>query len=318
MDQGMQYVYEVYLEKSFSRAAEKLFVSQPALSIAVRKVEEALGSKLFDRSSQPLRLTPAGEVYIRQVQRLRMLEEEMLSQINDLSALRRGHLRIGGTHYFNAYVLPQVLAAFSSQYPGIELSLREASSARILRELVEGHIDVMISAVPFDERQFDQRSVFEDHILLVVPDGLPGVPPPDGRALSRDMVLADAHLKRDCPRLSLEPFSQLPFLMLTAGNNLHQRSLSMCREAGFEPRVRLMVEQFTTSYALSCSGLGLSFASTLLIAQDPPAPVHYYKLDSTLADRSFRAIMRKDAYRSHAVEAFLDMIVACYPQACPL
>lgn len=318
MDTGMRYVYEVYQEKSFSRAAEKLYISQPALSIAVRKVEASLGVTLFDRRSQPLRLTPAGEVYIKQAKRMAILQDELEAQLNDLSEMKRGNLRIGGTHYFNAYVLPPVLEVFSRRYPGVTLKLREASSLRINRDLTEGRIDVMISAVSFGEAQFYQSPVFVDQILLVVPNSMLTDPKLANGALSRDDVLMGMHLRDDCPTVPLEHFKHHPFLLLTEGNNLHERSLRMCRESGFEPQSVLMLEQFSTAYALSCAGMGVSFASSLLIEKSPESQVVYYKLTSPLANRNFNAIMRNDAYRSVAVETFLELIREFYPQACLL
>ena len=80
---AMDYVYEVYLEKSFSAAAKKLFVSQPALSASVKKVEKSLGITIFDRSTNPISLTPAGRVCIESIEQMRALQNNMINQLND-------------------------------------------------------------------------------------------------------------------------------------------------------------------------------------------------------------------------------------------
>lgn len=105
MEQNMKYVYEVYKHGSFSKAAESLFITQPALSISIQRVENSIGMPLFDRSKKPLTLTEAGSLYIRKYQQIEHLEQELTQQLNDLSELNTGSLRIGGSHYFNSYVV---------------------------------------------------------------------------------------------------------------------------------------------------------------------------------------------------------------------
>ena len=111
MEQEMRYIWQVWQEGSFSRAAEKLYMTQPALSIAVKRVEAGLGAELFDRSRHPLELTQAGQAYIETIRRVRYLEEELERQIEDLRGLRTGRVR--------RVLLPQagLLSAWRSAYP---------------------------------------------------------------------------------------------------------------------------------------------------------------------------------------------------------
>ena len=94
--QGMDYVYAVWQEKSFSAAARKLFVSQPALSASVRKVERELGLPIFDRSTTPLQLTDAGRAYIEAAERIFRIKRDLKSYCDDLAGLESGTLRLGG------------------------------------------------------------------------------------------------------------------------------------------------------------------------------------------------------------------------------
>lgn len=87
---------------------------------------------LFDRNRQPLKLTEAGEIYIRKVRQFQALEDEMKQQFNDLSGLNTGSICIGGSHYFNSYVLPPVLTAYTCRHPGIRLELVEAGSYELV------------------------------------------------------------------------------------------------------------------------------------------------------------------------------------------
>ena len=96
--QGMDYVYAVWQEKSFSGAARKLFVSQPALSASVRKVEKELGLPIFDRSTSPLQLTDAGRAYIDAAERIFRIRKDLKSYCDDLAGLESGTLSLGGTN----------------------------------------------------------------------------------------------------------------------------------------------------------------------------------------------------------------------------
>ena len=111
MQQDMRYVYEIYRQKSFSKAAQALFITQPALSIAISKLEASLGMPLFDRSTRPISLTPAGRIYLQTIEKTRALEQDLRHQLDDIRALRTGTITIGSSHFINACILPEILRA---------------------------------------------------------------------------------------------------------------------------------------------------------------------------------------------------------------
>ncbi len=119
MFQGMHYVYEVYKEMSFSKAAKNLYISQPSLSAAIKKVEQRIGFPIFDRSSTPVQLTDLGKEYIRSIEIIMDVESSFQNYVQDVQDMRVGSLAIGGTNLFASYVLPPLLSRFSEQYPHI-------------------------------------------------------------------------------------------------------------------------------------------------------------------------------------------------------
>ena len=125
---GMEYVYAVYREGSFQKAAEKLFVSQPSVSASVRRVEERVGSRLFDRSRKPLALTECGEAYIACTEKIFAMERDFTEYVNDWEGLRRGRLAVGGSSLFSSLLLPPMMASFRERYPGITLTLAEETT----------------------------------------------------------------------------------------------------------------------------------------------------------------------------------------------
>lgn len=305
MQQDMEYVLEVYQEGSFSRAARKLFLTQPTLSISIHKVEEKIGMPLFERGKQSLELTDAGEIYIKKAKEIRNIENELKSQIDDLAELNSGEIHIGGTQYFNSYVLPPVLSCFSARYPNISLQFTETSSDKLIEMLREGSIHLMFHCGEYDETVFTSQPVFQDYLLLTVPDKFPINRKFREKSLSYNMVVQKFYLSPNCPGVPLSEFSELPFLLLTQGNNLNERAFGLCKDAGFTPKIRMEIEQLVTAYRLSSYGLGGTFAPALLIRENPCSNMAYYKLNSPLTTRYFYAIVRKNSYIKSAISAFI-------------
>ena len=148
MTSEMMCVYTIYREGSFSKAAQKLFLTQPALSIAIRKIEEEIGMPLFDRHYKPLRLTAAGEIYVDTAKKVLLLEQEQRQRLNDIKNLVTGSIRLGGTHYLNAYILPEILASFSRKYPGVKLDIMERSAYELSVMLAERQLDLTCNCSP--------------------------------------------------------------------------------------------------------------------------------------------------------------------------
>lgn len=107
---GMEYVYEVYRQKSFSRAAKSLYISQPSLSATVKRIETRVGSPIFDRSTTPVRLTECGKKYIEAVEAILAVQNDFRNYVEDVNKLQTGTLCIGGSNLFSSYVLPPLIA----------------------------------------------------------------------------------------------------------------------------------------------------------------------------------------------------------------
>lgn len=304
MHQEMEYIFEVYKEKNFTRAAEKLYITQPALSMAIQKVEERLGVPVFDRSTRPLSLTDAGEAYIRHILHVKQLETELNQKIQDIRELNTGALRIGGSHYLNAYILPPVLAAFAQKYPRIEINLVEASSAELAEQLRQQEIDLTFHCSPEFIQDFERYPAFCDNILLAAPKDLDCCSVPSA-VLSATQVMSGRHLEKDCPSVPLAQFQKVPFILLTKGNNLYERSVRMFEEAGFAPVTRMRLSQLVTACHLAGAGIGATFVSDRLISAHM-TDLNYYRIDSELTARQFYILLPKRKYVSAAVHRFIE------------
>lgn len=188
-----EYIYAIYQEHSFSKAAQKLFVSQPWLSSVVKKVEQEIKTPLFDRSTNPISLTPAGEYYIQQVEKVMAIEEDMREHFAALSGPGT-QLHIGSSMFFCTYVLPRLFQEFREQNPQITLTLTEGSSAVLLDKLLERRLDFFLEAEPLQDPKIQSVAWATEEIVLAVPARFP-----INRELAEYCYSFDALLKRNEP-----------------------------------------------------------------------------------------------------------------------
>ena len=147
MFRGMEYVYAVYKEKSFSKAAEKLFISQPSLSANVKREEQCVGYPIFDRSTKPLGLTEPGKKYIETVEKILSMQNEFSEYIDDLGDLKTGKLVLGGSSLYSSWVLPPLMGQFAKKYPQVKLELIEETTANLQKMLQNGEVDLVLETL---------------------------------------------------------------------------------------------------------------------------------------------------------------------------
>ena len=191
------YIYEVYKEKSFSQAAKNLYLSQPALSASVKKVEKELGITIFDRSTSPIVLTEEGKVYIESIEKMRAVEEEMNNKLLDMSELKSGKIRVSGENFVSSFVMPKIIMAFTKRYPGIEVELVESNSPDLRQLLLNDSIDLLI-AHEFDKALYKSIPLFEETLLLAVSNNLPVNKGLENYLLTREDIINGKHLFNDC------------------------------------------------------------------------------------------------------------------------
>ena len=307
MQQEQEYILAVYESGSISKAAERLFISQPALSMSIKKTEEALGMELFDRSKRPMQLTEAGEIYISAVKKIRQTEAELAQELQDIDSMSTGRIRMGASHYFNAIALAKFLTYFHKKYPGIQLEIEEGSSAAMARMLTDHRIDVTFSCNENYWEDFVKYPLFCDNILLQVPFSDPINERFRDQAMDEIAIARDhRHLQPDCPEVSLADFRDLEFIILKQGNNLRDRALEMFRQEGIQPKVTLELAQISTARRLSTAGFAATFVADRMIApRRIDNGVCYYKIRSSLTRRLFFALLPQQNYIPKAVRVFI-------------
>lgn len=301
-------IYTIYQEKSFSKAAQKLYIAQPSLSVLVKKIEDDIGMPLFDRTSKPIRLTEAGMEYIRAAEAIRHVENAFFHYVDAINSLQAGSLALGSNQLFSSLILPKYISQFISLYPGIHLDLVDDNSIVLKNRIDSGQLDLIIDNQLLDPEVFEQRHFQTEHLLLAVPAffscnrGLESC-----QLLQRD-ILQNRHLCDHIPVVDLGAFSDVPFVFMTQSNDTRSRTDALFQ--GYCPRVLFEVDRLVTLYNFIEMGTAASVVSDTLVKNTTQHTenVLFYKLDPKFARREIYISYKKNKYYSRAMRSFIDLL----------
>jgi DNA-binding transcriptional LysR family regulator len=158
---------EIAKQGSFSRAGQKLFRSQPAVSAQIRQLEQEYGQKLFDRVGKSVQLTAAGEVLLEYAGKLLTLRNESLRAVADQASTPRGTLAVGANEATCLYVLPDIFARYNQHYPHVQISIYRNFSHKVIEKIEDGTVDVGIVTLPVKSPSLRVHSIFRDRIMLM-------------------------------------------------------------------------------------------------------------------------------------------------------
>lgn len=304
-----KYVYEVYKERSFTKAAQNLYISQPSLSARIKKIEEIIGEPLFDRSTTPLQLTEVGKVYIEAAEEITQIEQRVENYINDLAGLKTGNLAVGASTLFAAYVVPSLITQFNQRFPDVHIQLIEGNTAELEEMLGSNTLDFVIDNYHYDSILYNKELYCEENILLAVPKHFSVNEELKEYQLSYENIKSKKYLSRKYPAIPLGRFANLPFIMLTQGNDTRTRGDRLCRNVGFKPNIVLEFNQQSTAYMASSTQLGATFISDILVSQLPTFEnLVYYKLDGEEAKRKVFFYYKTHKYKTRVMEEFIRMM----------
>ena len=304
-----KYVYEVYKERSFTKAAQNLYISQPSLSARIKKIEEIIGEPLFDRSTTPLQLTEVGKVYIEAAEEITQIEQRVENYINDLAGLKTGNLAVGASTLFAAYVVPSLITQFNQKFPDVHIQLIEGNTAELEEMLGSNTLDFVIDNYHYDSILYNKELYCEENILLAVPKHFAVNEELGMYQLSYKNIKNKNYLNQKYPAVPLGRFADLPFIMLTQGNDTRTRGDRLCRNVGFKPNIVLEFNQQSTAYMASSTQLGATFISDILVSQLPTFEnLVYYKLDGEEAKRKVFFYYKTHKYKTRVMEEFIRMM----------
>jgi LysR family hydrogen peroxide-inducible transcriptional activator len=291
----IQYVLKVSELGSFSRAAEELFVSQPALSQSVQKLENELGVKLFRRERNSVTLTYAGSIFVNEAQNIKETIDRIENKMSEAQDLKYGDLSIGVSPFYEKYYLSKILPEFHKKYPGIKLKITEGYTGELEELVMAKKIDLCIVSLPLNIASLYYEILFEENILLAVP--------PDHKLNSK---LQKAARPGQYPTVDLSFFKNDDFIMYRPRRRLRSIGLDLCNEAKFVPNIIYETNNCETINALAAGGMGIGFipmAAAYSCVSGQKAV--YYSLAMPKAVRQFAVVYEKDIYHSSAIYEFI-------------
>ena len=286
----LQYILVVAEERNISKAAQRLHISQPSLSHCILKQERALGVTLFDRSRHPLRLTYAGECYMRAARQILAVKQQLESDMKSIATHRSGRISIGVTKPRSAYLLPRILPHFMEQHPNVEVDLTEENAADLEALLLSEDIEIAILLSPVENEHFTYQHLFDENIVLCLPPG---------------HRLTDTFKERG---LNPAMLREEPFILYKRGQRVRQASDIFFAKSGFEPRVAIESQLAETILGLVASGLGCAFVpmSVLLYSGITPRPTGF-ALDDPAVTSNFVFAWKKNASLSWMASEFVSV-----------
>lgn len=303
MENMQRYMLEIYRQGSLSMAARKLFITQPALSIALKKIEDRLGCRIFEKNTHPVKVTAVGKRYIESLIRIEKIEKDFENFSRNLSDLKSGRLVLGATGFTAGYILPDLISCFKESYEGIEIAVVEGRTVRMLSDMGRAGVDVVITAQPADEKEYISRPVYADHILLAVHKKLVEDSPVSALALNSSDILKQRHLYT--PPLSLDRIpAGIPYIAIEDRTDKAYRNWY---DTSYFANRKLEVSSMTTAYRLAKHGLGACLVSDMLVRQGQCDDMLFFRTDINPFERQFCAVYSRNGYLSRAAGAFISM-----------
>lgn len=303
--QQIEYVLTLAQLKSFSKAAQKLYVTQPSLSQYIMKTEEQLGIKIFDRSTSPIGLTEAGRAYVAYAERVKALDDELANQLADITKVRTGTLKIGASSFRASCLLPKSIAEFCRKFNRISVNIIEGDAERLAESVRNNELDVMIASGGFDERLFHTEELARERLYLAVARDNPLNERLSGCLLTADDIRGQSMKLITTPPISLGALDGERFIFADRGEYSAEELSPIFESAKIKPRMSLRVRTLETLFSFVNADFGVALIPDLLIKFGNYAVhPHYYAIDSALCDSKIYLVSRKNGYFSKSATEY--------------
>jgi len=280
----LRYFCAIADAEGFSRAAERVHVSQPSLSQQIRKLEDELGARLFDRLGRTVRLTELGRAFLPHARAVLRELEAATGDVLERRASIGGTIRVGVIPTIAPYFLPPLLTAFSRKHRHACITVIEEITPVLLEKLRAGAIDTAVVALPLPPRshEFHTIPLLTEKLFAVVPKGHP-------RAHSRALLLEDLRDE--------------PFLLLRDGHCFRETAVAACKRAHLNPQIIFESGQFSSILSMVGAGLGISIVPEMAVEKRPGC--RYIALADSRASRTIGVITLKGKSTTRLETEFL-------------
>lgn len=273
----IQYILKVAECRNITRAAEQLYISQPAMSHFILKAEEELGARIFNRETSPLTLTQAGELYVKTAKMILRLQENLKQEIEELQDCQKGEIVLGMSDMRATSMLPSVLPDFRKLYPNVTIRTIESSSRKVEENVRNGVVEIGIIPLYDYDQSLSYAALHDEELILVSPWDLQS-----SRGKIRDWVF-------------MEEMNDKDFVVLSQGNRLREAIEATFLEHGIKPGSLLESTNNMTVYMLASAGMGLAVVPESVIRMMNPARIpKIYSIGKMGFHWMIGAVWRKD------------------------
>ncbi|MFN4998603.1 MAG: hydrogen peroxide-inducible genes activator [Betaproteobacteria bacterium] len=289
----LRYIIAVAREKHFGRAAEACFVSQPTLSVSIKKLESELGVIIFERGGSEITLTPIGENIVQQAQRVLDAANQIKEIADQGRDPLRGALRLGVIYTIGPYLLPRIIKSMIERYPDMPLILQENFTVRLVEMMRTGEIDVAILADPFDTTGLDTMPLYDEDFVVAVPKK---------HHWTKKQQIASVDLKQET------------MLLLGVGHCFRDQVLEVCPEAArFAANSAGIQKTFEGSSLetirhMVAEGLGITVLPRMSVSLDDDPLLKFITFAPPVPNRRIVLAWRKSFSRDRAVDALHEVI----------
>lgn len=303
-----EYILAIISEGNLTRAAQRLYISQPSLSITVQKIERQLGVKLFTRENNRLRPTYEGKRFAEACSSIVKTCRDVETEFEDMRQSSGGKVTIGMPFNLICYVFPLIYRICQEKYPDLQLIPVEGDTRELEALLMDGTVDLVL--IPYfikNPENFNISTVFKEPLILSVPEEYP---------LNRHAEpCGDAAL----PYLDIRLADRQPFILNAPGQHVRQATETVFKRANITPKTVFITKNVATKIAMSAVGLGLAiFPEHYLTFSRPPKGANYYYIDQSYDPGWEVAVLyRKSAYFSSACSQCVDILTQLFQNTSP-
>ena len=282
---------------SFTRAGEKLYVSQSAVSRQIKILEEELGDQVFKRIQRKIYLTPTGEVLLRYTRKIFNEIRLMTAEISDLTHLRRGYLRLAGGMSICTYLFPSLVKEYQQRYPNIELTIATGSNDEILRLLKTNQVDVALLSLPFHDKDLEIHPALTEEMVLVMEDQHP--------LATRD-------------RITFKDLTPYTFIHFERGSNTRKLVDDIFQEEGVHFLNSMELENVEITKPLVEIGLGISIIPyPAVVKNGENSSLCYRRIQGRRIYRELGWVSLKSDYTVRALKQLLVLFEEMKDQLTP-
>lgn len=278
----LRYFVAVAEGSSFTQAAGRLHVSQPALSYQIKQLEHELGARLFDRTSRRVSLSADGRTFLPLARAVLSKADEAVRVMEERLGMESGEVDFGAIPSVAAHLVPPLLAAFVRHFPGVKVNITEAGTVELERAVRDGQLDVAIVSMPTSPEDFDIRPLVEEDLVLVV-------------SIYHPLARRDS--------VSLRELSDEDFIMPDRSYTLNQQIVEAGKRAGFVPRVAYHAG-LESVRGFIANELGVALLPRLALAGPADPTLVWIPLEEPVS-RVINLITRKDRYVTVATRALM-------------